>query len=125
MQEQEVIELKGMMFNSLVISDENSKATVLADLKKNQKKIEDLLVSYHFRERGRVYDVQIDDNSLTQFSEQKLQFRVLYKIGHFNACADKDTSETAGMKIILEVDQEEGRAQLIGEYIPEREPDEL
>jgi hypothetical protein len=89
------------------------------------KAIESLLVSYHFRSRGRVYNVQIIPDSIELLNPSMGKFVATYTIGQFNACADVDFNEQASMEILIDLNLATKTGIITGEYIPEREPDEL
>lgn len=101
------------------------KSSLYQELLSQQDKIKELLVAYHFSSRERVYDVLINEDSLSVDASGKGSFIVTYMTGLFNACADVDYNQKAEMKISLKVDPETDTVLLTGEYIPEREPDEL
>lgn len=101
------------------------KETLWAEFKANIKVVEDLLVGYHFRERGSVNDLVIEENSLLTDRDGNGYFIATYVLGMFNACADLDLSDTARMKIDFKTDLEGAEVLLTGEYFPEREPDEF
>jgi len=94
------------------------------ELLRNIQAIEALLVGYHFSSRGRVFNVLLDEDSLSEENSFQGQFKVNYFIGQFNACADLDFTEKAFMQISFNVDIANNIVTLTGEYIPEREPDE-
>lgn len=100
-------------------------ALILTELQLNLKALESLLVSYHYKSRGRVFDVKIQEESLRVLSDETAIFSVRYNIGQFNACADLDYTEKAGMEILVDIDRESNSLRLTGEFVPEREPDEL
>ncbi|MFD2164438.1 hypothetical protein ACFSJU_18680 [Paradesertivirga mongoliensis] len=95
------------------------------ELNRNIKSVENLLVSYHFKTRGRVFNVTIDDSSLKLLQPLMGRFLVNYTIGQFNACADVDFSEKASMEMLIDLDPQNKKAIITGEFIPEREPDEF
>lgn len=121
MQEQVVFKL-AEGFLSLTSADA---ALLGKELQENVKAVEALLTSYHFRSRGRVYNVTVDESSVELLNPQMGKFVASYTLGQFNACADVDYSERAAMEILVDIDKEKGLAILTGEYIPEREPDEF
>jgi len=123
MQERAQFEISALVIESLKAGLVGADDTLLNELLSNQKQVEDLLISYHFRSRGRVYNVRIDKPVLND--DGSGFFNVRYSIGHFNACADVDTSEDERMKIQFEVNLQTGILFLVGEFIPEREPDEF
>lgn len=98
---------------------------VNALIRQNQKAVEALLTSYHFKSRGRVFGLAINPESVQMLSQSMAKFIVHYSIGQFNACADVDYSERAAMEVLLDFDLQAGQGILTGEYIPEREPDEF
>lgn len=98
---------------------------LLRELKHQQQAVEALLTSYHYRSRGRVFDVLIDESSVALISQSMGKFMVKYSIGQFNACADVDFTETEAMEMLVDIDGEKRVAVITGEYIPERDPDEF
>lgn len=100
-------------------------STLYQELNRNIKSVEDLLVSYHFKTRGRVFNIIINPNSLELLQPQIGKFLVNYTIGQFNACADVDFSEKVSMEMLIDLDPQNKKAIITGEYIPEREPDEF
>jgi hypothetical protein len=101
------------------------KSMLYQDLLSQSDKIKELLVAYHFMSRERVYDVRINEGSLSVDSDGLGSFIVNYMTGLFNACADVDYNQREEMKIMVKADPAAHTALLTGEYIPEREPDEL
>ena len=117
MQEQVTIKL-----SSQVVWDAT---TFYRELLQSSDRVKDLLVSYHFRTRGRVSELSFTESSIEFFNPLMGKFVVIYSVGQFNACADVDYSERETMEILFDIDLEKSEALLTGEYIPEREPDEL
>lgn len=110
----------------IALSEQFQSAEINADilfneLQKNTEKITELLVSYHFRSRGRVFNVTINHSSIILLNAEMGKFTVNYNIGQFNACADIDFTEKASMEMLIDVRE----GIVTGEYIPEREPDEF
>ena len=101
------------------------KKRLYQQLLSQQDKIKELLVAYHFSSRERVYDVLINEDSLSADASGEGSFIVTYMTGLFNACADVDYNQKAEMKISIKIDPATDTALLTGEYIPEREPDEF
>ncbi|WP_207425914.1 hypothetical protein [Pedobacter sp. SYSU D00535] len=107
-------------------SEEPAKHFVLEELlKKKLKKIEELLVSYHFRTRGRVFDIRVEPGSVKFKNFNSGEFTAGYRLGIFNACADIDAVDIAKMLISFVLNLDTKTLLLTGEYIPEREPDEF
>lgn len=100
-------------------------AILKTELLLNIKAIEALLTSYHFKSRGRVFNVNIEENSVELVGGYMGKFLVSYTIGQFNACADVDFTERASMEMLIDIDVKNSEAIITGEYIPEREPDEF
>ena len=100
-------------------------AILKTELLLNIKVIEALLTSYHFKSRGRVFNVNIEENSVELIGDYMGKFLVSYTIGQFNACADVDFTERASMEMLIDIDVKNSDAIINGEYIPEREPDEF
>lgn len=88
------------------------------------KEIQDLLFNYHYDKRERVYDLNIEDDSV-DFDGNKGSFKILYMIGFFNACADLDYNAPEKMRINFSIDSEIAEIYLIGEYWTERGQDEI
>ncbi|MBC8053703.1 MAG: hypothetical protein H7Y13_11625 [Sphingobacteriaceae bacterium] len=120
MQEQATFQLSGPFLaeNIDIIALKN-------ELQSNIKTIESLLVSYHFKSRGRVFDVRLRGESIEMLQAQMGKFLVEYSVGQFNACADIDFTEKASMEMLIDLDSINKRAIITGEYIPERDPDEI
>lgn len=95
------------------------------EIQRNVAIIEALLVSYHFKSRGRVFNVQINGSSIELLKPVIGRFTVNYSIGQFNACADVDFVENASMEILYDISLDTSTCTITGEYIPEREPDEF
>ena len=121
MQEQISFTLSPEFLNSITLDQ----ARLQSELKANIKAISDLLIGYHFKTRGRVFNVSINESSIELISESMGKFTVYYSIGHFNACADVDFSDKASMEMLVDINPESATAIITGEYIPEREPDEF
>ncbi|MGV3705154.1 MAG: hypothetical protein ACO1NU_07215 [Arcticibacter sp.] len=99
---------------------------ILAQTLENEiKHVEDLLMGYHFRERGSVDHLELDTTNMTVDEQGKGSFTARYILGMYNACADLDLSDKAKMEIDFEVDFENGMITLTGEFFPEREPDDI
>lgn len=101
------------------------KTILIKEINLNIEKITELLISYHYKTRGRVFDVSINKSSVEMINSQMGKFSVHYAIGQFNACADVDFTERASMEMLIDVDPEKLEAIVTGEYIPERDPDEF
>jgi hypothetical protein len=107
-------------------SGSNPDAELLkAALHQNLKSIEQLLVSYHFKSRGRVFDVAISEGSIEFIKPLMAKFIVNYAIGQFNACADLDFNDKAAMEMLVDIDSDQKAFIVTGEYVPERDPDEF
>ncbi|MEJ6979146.1 hypothetical protein WG906_01710 [Pedobacter sp. P351] len=100
-------------------------AILKTELFSNIKAIEALLTSYHFKSRGRVFNVNVEEPSVELIADYMGKFLVSYTIGQFNACADVDFTERASMEMLIDIDIKNSEAIITGEYIPEREPDEF
>ena len=120
---QEQIRFK--LSNELLQQDAIDEASINKELQINLKSIESLLQSYHFKARGRVFDVSIKTDSVELLNQNMAKMLVIYAVGQFNACADLDFNERASMEILIDIDKEGSEATLTGEFIPEREPDEI
>jgi hypothetical protein len=123
MQERAKIGISSVALEGIKVEDVDKELIIFNELLANRDKIEDLIISYHYKSRGRVYNVHIEPPVLSQ--ELAGYFNVRYAIGHFNACADMDTSEDAIMPIEISTDLSLAEINLTGEFIPEREPDEF
>jgi len=86
--------------------------------------IHDMLFSYHYAKRERVYDISIEESDIF-YSEGKGYFAVKYMIGFFNACADLDFNDKEKMKITYHIDFIKDEVVLRGEYIPDEEQHEI
>ena len=107
------------------LNQDTAVAALYQELNRNIKSIEELLVSYHFKSRGRVYQVAVDQSSLELLQPLMGRFIATYSIGQFNACADVDYNERAAMEMLVDIDPKQKKAIITGEFIPEREPDEF
>ncbi|WP_041536976.1 hypothetical protein [Pseudopedobacter saltans] len=92
--------------------------------KKNMYDIHDLLFSYHYTKRERVYDIILNKEDFI-YSNGRGSFLAKYMIGFFNGCADLDFNNTEKMKITFSVDFKNDTVLLIGEYIPDEEQHEI
>lgn len=99
-------------------------ATIFNILEENIKQIQSLIFAYHYHLRERVFDVKIDEKSIT-FNNKKIKFNALYKIGISNTCADLDYTDNSKMTIDMVIDPDKFTALLIGEYWPERDQNEI
>jgi|GEM_PF-822893 len=108
------------------IQDGADKNVILAQTLTNEiKHVEDLLMGYHFRERGSVDHLELDTSSMMVDDEGRGSFMARYILGLYNACADLDLSDKAKMQIDFEADFKNGMITLTGEFFPEREPDDI
>ncbi len=121
MQEQVRFKLSNEFLKQSIIDE----ASINTELELNLKSIESLLQSYHFKARERVFDVNIKNDSVELLNQSMAKMLVTYSIGQFNACADLDFNERASMEMLIDIDKESAEATLTGEFIPEREPDEI
>jgi len=124
MQEKIAIKISPVGLHALMVKAAERESIILNELLVNKKKIEDMLMSYYFKSRGRVYDVRIEKPILIKDSFEGF-FNLTYSVGHFNACADVDTHEDEKMVVTLNLNLKNAEAILIGEYFQEREPDEF
>ena len=95
------------------------------ELQRNLKAIESLLTAYYFKSRGRIFGVNLVVDSVEVLNDSLAKFLVRYSVGQFNACADVDYVEQESMEMLIDIDFQALEAIITGEYIPEREPDEL
>jgi hypothetical protein len=123
MQESTKFKFSPIAVEGLKMQAAEKESIVLIELLSHKSVIEDLLVSYYFRSRGRIYNVRINKPVLDENCNGS--FNVTYNIGHFNACADVDSNEEESMQIAINADLSSGSVVLTGEYFPEREPDEI
>lgn len=86
--------------------------------------IHDMLFSYHYAKRERVYDIAIEESDILH-SGEKGYFTVKYMIGFFNACADLDFNDKESMKVSYFIDFMKDEIVLRGEYIPDDEQYEI
>lgn len=107
------------------LAGDTGKQNIGEELNRNIQAIEALLVGYHFSSRGRVFNVSIEEDSLNEESSLEGYFKVNYFIGQFNACADLDFTDGAFMQISYKMNPADNSLTLIGEDVPEREPDEF
>jgi len=123
MQEKIILKISAGAIEELLSESAEKESIILNELLANKKMIEDMLQSYYFKSRGRIYDVKIEKPTLTEGFNGS--FKANYSIGHFNACADVDSHEEEKMLINLSIDTKRAEGVLTGEYFPEREPDEF
>ncbi|WP_207532857.1 hypothetical protein [Desertivirga arenae] len=123
MQESTKFKFSSIAVEGLKTQAAEKESIVLNELLNHKPVIEDLLVSYYYRSRGRIYNVRINKPVLD--ANCNGAFKVNYNIGHFNACADVDSNEEESMHISINADLNSGSVLLTGEYFPEREPDEI
>lgn len=102
---------------------EKHKGELCVFLKNQETLIHDLIFSYHYHKKERVYDLVLQENQIFYQTADSGYFIVHYQIGFFNACADLDYHAPEKMKI--DFNFTDTTLQLKGEYIPEREPDEI
>lgn len=103
----------------------NAGTRLYEEMLRQKEKIHSLLTGYYFISRRSVSDIGISEDSVIIGSNGRGSFEVTYTLGIFNACADLSFSDTEKMKINIDADPETGETVLTGEYVPEREPDEL
>ncbi len=103
---------------------EEAKELLCQFLNANLYDIHDMLFSYHYAKRERVYDIIIEKSDII-YSEGKGYFTVKYMIGFFNACADLNFNDKEKMKITYNIDFVKDEIVLKGEYIPEEEQHEI
>lgn len=125
MQEIIQIQLVDKTLQAIQADSEYKTEYIIEELQQHEKAIDNMLVSYYFAERKRVYDVVINIPSIQMNSLGHGKFRVNYMLGMFNACADIDASDVSQMDILMDVDFTKRSMILTGEDIPEREPDGL
>jgi hypothetical protein len=123
MQEKIILKISAGAIKELLSEVPEKELIILNELVVNKKMVEDMLQSYYFKSRGRIFGVKIEKPALKDGFYGI--FKVSYSIGHFNACADVDSHEEEKMLITFSIDTEKAEAILIGEYFPEREPDEI
>ncbi|WP_304064377.1 hypothetical protein [Pedobacter glucosidilyticus] len=92
-------------------------------LKNQETLLHDLIFSYHYHKKERVYDLVLQENQIYYQTAESGYFIVHYQIGFFNACADLDYHAPEKMKIDFNFNHQS--LQLKGEYVPEREADEI
>ncbi|MXV14826.1 hypothetical protein [Hufsiella ginkgonis] len=126
MQESTTIFLSPPTIQHILENSGQATASLLQDLTTGIAKLEALLLSYHFQSRERVFNVSVDERSITVNADGNGHFTAVYMIGVFNACADIDHTDATRMKIDLDVKNfETGETVLTGELAYERGPDEL
>lgn len=118
MQESTIIELSKF-------GESKPEISLLDEIVDKKAEVEALISAYYFRSRGRVFNLRVDRESFYQLSDNRYAFVVFYKVGISNACADIDLDYDEKMVINVSLDTAASKALLTGEYIPEREPDDL
>ncbi len=116
------------MQETVIIPFKGKKDTILdvfSNLSSRIDLIEDLLIKYHFNKREKVLNVVVQEDTFFINDDGMGKFTVNYIIGLFNACADIDYAEKARMNIVFKTNLIDHQIIITGEYIPERELDEL
>jgi len=83
----------------------------------NADQIGYMLQAYYPREK--VSKVMILTDSIHPIDQLSITVEINYSIEEFNACSAIDTEDTKHMHVTVQINQEEGSLQLIGEYWPE------
>ena len=120
MQEQVTIPLSTPLSPEATIDE----SFVIDEISGALDKLEELLISYHFKKREKVLNISIDPSSIL-VDKLTSRFLVVYNIGLFNACADISSQDSAHMWIVAKIEPENNQIILLGEFIPERGQDEI
>jgi hypothetical protein len=72
--------------------------------------------------RGKVYDCQIQGNSIFVDGNGGGKFTVDYRVQYFFGCEDVTTEHDQRMVVGFKQDLQDGTVELKGEYWPERDP---
>jgi hypothetical protein len=104
---------------------EGKQALIKVQLDTYRNDISSLLSSYHWAEKGSVEKVEIDLDSIMIDEKGNGRFKVKYAINIHYGCSDIDTDLDKSMFITINTDMDSQKAILMGEYIPEREPDDF
>jgi acid phosphatase class B len=111
-------------FLAAVAAERDEKLAVITEeLEHHIDEVSALLTSYHWNERGVVHSVLISRESIQMDSSGMGQFKVSYGVNIHYGCSDIDIELSKTMLIGIHINLQTGEALLIGEDIPEREPD--
>jgi hypothetical protein len=123
--EEITVEISTMFVESFLQHDVNKILLLSNELKFNNAAIENLLLSYHYSEAGRVSHVEIKRDSIFLHKSLSGCFVVEYNTYFAMACSDKGYSNKNKMIINFEINLLDKKMRLSGEEIWERMPDDL
>jgi len=103
-------------------NDDADRSDRLNDDLKSSNSLGGLLSSYH---KGANISYEIDHSSLDLDNQGVGLFRVDYIVHKYSGCKDKDLDEEHEMTVNVVVNLTTHEATLLGENIPERDPDEF
>ncbi|GEM_PF-6047097 len=72
---------------------------------------------------GEVHLVTVDKHSIKLFPNGKGSFQADFDISYYFGCSDQNTSREESMSMDFEIDIANSEIKIIGENLPEREPD--
>ena len=125
MQEKTVINLGRIALEEIAEKPLKIKELLIAKLNENLEKIRLMISGYFFLERKRIYNLTIDEESVSMNEAGNGTFRVNFTIGILDGCADIDRSQLDDMLVSISTNLQTGEILLLGENIPERQPDDF
>lgn len=125
MHETTTITITADAIKAIAGTDADRNQVIKTELYRHLQQISALLTAYHWDERGIVHSLVIDEPSISINEVGTGAFKVRYGTNIHYGCSDKDVELTNSMIITIQVDMTNATAQLTGETVYEREPDEL
>lgn len=125
MQYSQSIVVSPLLFVTFNKESNDRQALIKVQLDTYHNDISSLLTSYHWTEKGSVEMMEIDLDSIIIDEKGNGGFKVRYAINIHYGCSDIDIYLDKSMSININTDIISQKAILIGEYIPEREPDDF
>ena len=125
MKEEINIELSNGFIEAIQYHLENKEELLLVELKSKEFSIEEMLNNYYYGEKGKVFNHSVEKDSIQFRDATTGTFTIQYSINYSNGCQDISYNEKDKRAINFEIDLGKGTMKLIGEYIPERMPDEF
>jgi hypothetical protein len=118
------IELSNRFIEAIGNSPGDIKELLIAELKQNESEIETMLSGYYYEDRGQVYGVNIDEDTI-ELDNSIGSFNVDFSINYYMGCKDLNYDDDDEMLIEFKVNLSSKNLELTGENKPEREPDEF
>jgi hypothetical protein len=97
---------------------------MILELARHNEALRNLLIGYHYAERGQVCNLLYKEGSLEFETGLTGSFTVEYGTDYFMACSDQSYNNRNKMVIGFKICIENNTLRLFGEEIPERTPDE-